>query len=133
MLNINQYWIYSKMLVFGIQSLTSSDGVLTSVGDDEMVGLPEGINDGVGVGTLDVDGCSLELFEGPIDGLDDGDSLGSIEGRRDGSLDADGFNDGVPLSCTEGKAVGLFDVDGCRQKICFQISWRACECAMCLL
>ena len=79
------------MLIFGIQSLTSSEGLVVCVGDDDKVGLPDGIDDGVGVGTLDVDGCSLELFEGPIDGLDDGDLLGSIEGRRDGLLDVEGY------------------------------------------
>ena len=54
--------------------------MLISVGDKDIVGLLDGIKDGVGVGTMDIDGCSLGSSEVPVDGLNDGDSLGCTEG-----------------------------------------------------
>lgn len=55
--------------------------MLISVGDDDEVGILDGTNDGVDVGSMDIDGCSLGSFEGPVEGLDDGDSLDCTDGK----------------------------------------------------
>ena len=60
--------------------LTATEGLVVSVGDDDKVGILDGTDDGVDVGSMDIDGCSLGSSEGLVDGLNDGDSLGCTEG-----------------------------------------------------
>ena len=61
--------------------LTATEGLVVSVGVDDKVGMLDGTNEGVDVGSMDIDGCSLGSFEGPVEGLDDGDSLGCTDGK----------------------------------------------------